>query len=718
MMLPTIEEAAGVAARRKRRRLDDDGLLNEGSYLESLPCAASYELSYMHRDVVTHVVVAPVVDFVITASKDGHLKFWKKMKRGIEFVKHYHAHIGPINCVAVSSDGHWLCTTGVDGAAKLYDVTGFDMVCIIRTNKGEEPYVAGAAAWIQNTASPKPRVALADAAERACVRVYGAPTFELVAKVDTGHSARVVDMCYVPRWDCVISADARGVIEYWRADDSAGGAFDDDDAFVKDRAIAPARPLFPADSVSFRLKVDTDLFELAKRKARPCRIAASRDGTRFAVTSADAKVRVFDFRSGKMVRDFDESLASLQAARQAAKDALQRKATEAAAAKAAAKAAATKDPGTDEESSDDEGPMPLAAGDDEPPAAAPPSPVVAVSPLEAWHEAAVQLDEMQYGRRSAVESELQSMQAGSDGSEASYSHWNAVFDETGHFVLYASLLGVKVVNVASGKVVSTLARNDEGERFVGVALFEGAARVDAQMEQVRAAALGKEQSLTMGSEQLSDAISDPTVFATSFRRKRFYCLSRLEPDFDSAAATPRDVQNELPTADDLLQRLGGAQQLAVGSEALLRTTMGDIKFKLFGAECPRTVENFTTHSRDGYYDGLIFHRIIKSFMLQTGDPEGDGTGGTSIWGGDFEDEFHPSLKHDRPFTVSMANAGPGTNGSQFFITTVPTPWLDNKHTVFGRVVMGMETCKAIEDAKCNRFDKPYEDIKILSIEIT
>lgn len=119
----------------------------------------------------------------------------------------------------------------------------------------------------------------------------------------------------------------------------------------------------------------------------------------------------------------------------------------------------------------------------------------------------------------------------------------------------------------------------------------------------------------------------------------------------------------------------------LGREAVLRTNHGDITFKLFGAECPKTVENFCTHARNGYYDGTVFHRVIKGFMVQCGDPLGDGTGGESIWGGEFEDEFSRSLRHDRAFTVSMANAGPNTNGSQFFITTVPTPWLDNKHTV-------------------------------------
>ena len=113
----------------------------------------------------------------------------------------------------------------------------------------------------------------------------------------------------------------------------------------------------------------------------------------------------------------------------------------------------------------------------------------------------------------------------------------------------------------------------------------------------------------------------------------------------------------------------GAQRIY--ETAIIHTTVGDIHLQLFAKECSKTVENFCVHSKNGYYNNHIFHRAIKGFMIQTGDPLGTGTGGESIWGGEFADEFHPSLRHDRPYTLSMANAGANSNGSQFFLTVVP-----------------------------------------------
>lgn len=116
--------------------------------------------------------------------------------------------------------------------------------------------------------------------------------------------------------------------------------------------------------------------------------------------------------------------------------------------------------------------------------------------------------------------------------------------------------------------------------------------------------------------------------------------------------------------------------------ARMETEKGEIVIELFADKAPKTVNNFVFLARQGFYDGIIFHRVIANFMAQGGDPTGTGTGGP---GYKFEDEFDPSLKHDKPGILSMANAGPNTNGSQFFITHVPTPWLDNKHSVFGKV---------------------------------
>ena len=126
--------------------------------------------------------------------------------------------------------------------------------------------------------------------------------------------------------------------------------------------------------------------------------------------------------------------------------------------------------------------------------------------------------------------------------------------------------------------------------------------------------------------------------------------------------------------------------------ATLGTDNGDIVLELFPDKTPRTVNNFVFLAREGFYDGTIFHRVIADFMVQGGDPTGTGTGGP---GYRFGDEFHPSLKHNKPGILSMANAGPGTNGSQFFITHVPTPWLDGKHSVFGQVIQGMDVLLSI-----------------------
>lgn len=217
---------------------------------------------------------------------------------------------------------------------------------------------------------------------------------------------------------------------------------------------------------------------------------------------------------------------------------------------------------------------------------------------------------------------------------------------------------------------------------------------------------------------LQNIQADPTIVCTSFKKNRFYMFTKREPEDTKSADSDRDVFNEKPSKEEVMAATQAEGPKRVSDSAIVHTSMGDIHIKLFPVECPKTVENFCVHSRNGYYNGHTFHRIIKGFMIQTGDPTGTGMGGESIWGGEFEDEFHSTLRHDRPYTLSMANAGSNTNGSQFFITVVPTPWLDNKHTVFGRVTKGMEVVQRISNVKVNpKTDKPYEDVSIINITV-
>ena len=147
------------------------------------------------------------------------------------------------------------------------------------------------------------------------------------------------------------------------------------------------------------------------------------------------------------------------------------------------------------------------------------------------------------------------------------------------------------------------------------------------------------------------------------------------------------------------------------------TNQGIIEFKLFPDIAPKACENFATHVENGYYDGIIFHRVIPDFMIQCGDPTGTGTGGESIWGKSFEDECAPDLRFDKTGILAMANAGPGTNGSQFFITTAKTPWLNMRHTIFGEVTEGYETVESIEAVATDGGDKPLEEQKIIKATV-
>ncbi|ORY62263.1 uncharacterized protein BCR38DRAFT_371973 [Pseudomassariella vexata] len=303
------------------------------------------------------------------------------------------------------------------------------------------------------------------------------------------------------------------------------------------------------------------------------------------------------------------------------------------------------------------------------------------------------LEDVEFGRRLAAERQIESTDL--------RNKVNVIFDESGHFILYGSILGVKVLNTFTNHIVKIYGK-DENLRPVNLAIYQG----QPQKKGVTTVAMAASNNPLLQESETRD----PMLVSTAVGKQRFYMFTNDE----EISRSQRDIQNEKPTM------LGAkkAQQTKVaetGTAAIIHTSYGDIHIRLFPDAAPKAVENFVTHSKRGYYNNTIFHRVIRKFMIQGGDPLGDGTGGESIWNKEFEDEFS-TLRHDKPYTVSMANAGPNTNGSQFFITTEKTPWLDNKHTIFGRATQGLDVIHKIENVRTYK-EKPEEDIKILNIDV-
>jgi len=585
-------------------------LKNEHVFLDMLPKGEMYEKSFMHRDTVCFAVSSTATSFLVTGSVDGHLKFWKKQYEGIEFVKHYRAHIGALVAMVLSQDGRLLATIGDDNALKMFDVASFDMSCMIKLQ-----FKPLCCEFVHRKNSPAVMVAVS-VADSGLVHIISpeSGSCEPVRTLQV-HNEPVHAMKYNFGLHAVLSADKSGALELWDPDTLA-------------MPTSETRP----GKLRFDIKSETNLYELKKNETFAISLSVSSDCSMFVATCEDGRLRIFRFATGKMFRAYDESLEMFTAAQS--------------------------DP----------------------------------------NMAELHLDRFDFGRRIAVEKEMR--------KSPSNMYQQAVFDESCNFIVYPSMVGVKVVNVHTNKLVRILGKVEQTERFLGIALFQGKP-MKKKVETGEAVVEGENDSKEM---------ADPIALCTAYKKPRFFQFSTREPP-ETTADFGRDIFNEKPTKEDAAVAASIRTENPLGKQATIHTTMGDIVVKLFFQEAPKTVENFTVHSKNGYYDNTIFHRVITGFMIQCGDPQGDGTGGESIWGGEFEDEFHRSLKHDRPFTLSMANAGPNTNGSQFFVTTVPCPWLDNKHTVFGRVLQGMDVVQNIEKSPTNSDDRPIVDIKILTIKI-
>ncbi|KAK4197751.1 putative peptidyl-prolyl cis-trans isomerase [Triangularia verruculosa] len=587
-----------AAAPKKKRRV----LPYEKLYISALPKSTRYSKSLMHKEQLAFLTMTPLTEFLITSSVDGVVKFWKKVADGIEFVKEFKAHEGEIRSVSTSADGRSFATAGIDKTVKLFDVMTFDLLAVLQLE-----FVPRCVCWVHKKGSSLPLLAVSDDNKKPNIHIYDGRGENLtpIHTISNLHRSPVSLMAFNDHYDCVISTDEGGMVEYWQP----GGSYQ--------------KP----DNV-FEYKSSTNLFDFKKAKSVPTALALSPDGSRFATISfPDRKIRLFDFASAKLQRTYDESLQVIEEMQQA---------------------------GT----------------------------------------AIQKLDPVEFGRRLATEREIE--------TPALRDKFNLIFDESGHFLLYGSYLGVKVLNTFTNQVVKVYGR-EEHYRPLALALYQG----QPQKKGLTTIAMAASNNPLLQESETRD----PILITTGVGKVRFYMFTNDE-EFSKST---RDVQNEKPTI--LGAKKTEQKKVAeTGTSAVIHTTYGDIHIRLFPDAAPKAVENFVTHSKRGYYNGTIFHRVIRKFMIQGGDPLGDGTGGESIWGREFEDEFS-TLKHDKPYTVSMANAGPNTNGSQFFITTEKTPWLDNKHTIFGRAVQGLDVIHRIENVKTYK-EQPVEDIKIVNIDIS
>ncbi|KAF8543640.1 hypothetical protein BDD12DRAFT_773629 [Trichophaea hybrida] len=597
---PVLPSVAG-APRKKRRTLPHE---LENVYLAALPKSPRYCKSLMHRDNVAFVTMTPFTDFLITTSVDGVVKFWKKMAEGIEFVKMFRAHQGEIVCVSVSSDGRSFASAGADKKVVIFDVMTFDLLATITI---EHP--PRTICWVHRKGSPLPMLAVFDTLNPV-ISIYDGrgenPT--PLHTVSNIHRSVIHLMAFNDKYNCVVSCDEGGMVEYW--------------------SPRPERDFEKPDNV-FEYKSSTGLFEFKKSKSTPTSLTISPTQESFATFSyPDRLIRVFDFPSAKLTRTYDESLPSLTTLQQAS-------------------------------------------------------------------SSSNKLPDLEFGRRMALESSLGS---------AELQKANIIFDETGNFIIFGSFSGIRIRNLSTNKNIRILGR-EETIRPMNIAVYQGAPSKKGIVTVEMAAS---------SNPLLEEAQArDPMIICTAAQKPRFYIFT----NDSSASKSDRDVFNEKPlkegssSSSKSLERRPGD----TGVAAIMHTSMGDIHLRLFPEAAPKTVENFVTHARNGYYNGTIFHRVIKKFMIQGGDPMGDGTGGESIWGGEFEDEFS-ALRHDKPYTLSSANYGPNTNGSQFFVTTEKTPWLDGKHTIFGRATQGLDVIHKIENVRTYK-EKPEEDIKIINISI-
>ena len=603
---------------------------NEDTCLNYLPMTNNYSISYLQSDVIDNIYCTNITDFIFTTSYDGAIQFWKKIPKGIEFVKKFKAHLNKITGVSINKEGSLLCTCSQkDLFLKIFDIINFDLFDYTQLN-----YYPSLCEFIIADSKSISNIIAISEKDKGIIHIYDNNKKKEISLVTIHDNSIITGIKFNTKYNICLSTSNLGLIEYWsksanknkksivnNTNDLNNNNFifgNDIDNEIIDDSISFD---FPKHSIKFKFKSQTDLFKLYNKTKKNAiiNLTLSPRNNYFGVTDKSRNIYIFNFLTAKIVYTITDTVYIYQ------------------------------NEDTKEEN---------------------------------------------------IEKEIEKY------VDVQYQP-NVQFDESEKYLYYPCWEGIKLINLKTKEIIKILGKKEK-LRFISICLFQG--------ESLRnKTGIITESKMRNEDNINADKIIDPLLFANAFKSNRFYIFSKSEPD----NKLKRDIMNE--DIEELKNKASinaknakNKDIIDLPEKAVIDTTKGEIFIKLYVNECPKTTKNFITLGKRGYYDGLIFHRVIKNFMIQTGDPKGNGTGGESIYGKPFKDEFNENLKHEA-FMVSMANAGPDTNGSQFFITTVPCDWLDNKHTVFGKVYDGSDVVQIIENTKVDRHNKPYEDIKIVTI---
>ena len=597
--------------------------INGDACMNYLPMTNNYSISYLQSDIIDNIFCTTKTDFIFTTSNDGVIQFWKKIPRGIEFVKKFRAQLNKITGLSINKDGSMLCTCShKDLFIKIFDIINFDLFDYIQLNY----YPCLCEYIIADPKSMNNIIAISEK-EKGIIHIYDSNKKKEISLVTIHNNSIITGIKFNTKYNICLSTSNVGLIEYWCKSNTNTKMSSDPNKYsygndIENEIIDESINFdFPKHSIKFKFKSQTDLFKLYNnnKKNSIINLTLSPRNNYFGVTDKLRNIYIFNFLTAKIVYTITDTVFS----------------------------------------SDDED----------------------------TKEANIEREIEKY-----VDSLYQP---------------NIQFDDSEKYLYYPCWEGIKLINLKTNELIKILGKKEK-LRFISICLFQG--------ESLRnKSGIITESKMRNEDNINADKIIDPLLLANAYKSNRFFIFSKNEPDNKIKRDMMNEDIDELKNKANLNQKNDKNKEIVdLPEKAVIDTTKGEIFIKLFVNECPKTTKNFITLGRRGYYDGLIFHRVIKNFMIQTGDPKGNGTGGESIYGKPFKDEFNENLKHEA-FTVSMANAGPDTNGSQFFITTVPCHWLDNKHTVFGRVYDGSDVVKVIEDTKVDKKNKPYEDIKIVTI---